>query len=135
MIEYLGKPWIVGANGPDAFDCWGLLEDIYEKQKGIRLSRYNNIRKEDKIEVSNAIAKAMCIDWQKLDKPVHLCAVGLSNLPHRIFHVGCFIQKNKGYVIHTEKKSGCVIEPLDKIISKWKYVSFYGLRQHNIESV
>ncbi len=126
--DYLGKPWIVGKNGPDAFDCWGLLEHIYINQKGVELPRFTGINKLDKTQVSNTIAKSIGSEWERLEKPVNLCAVGLSNLPHRIFHVGCFIEKDAGYVIHTRKDFGCMIEPLDKIILNWKYVSFYGLR-------
>ena len=128
QLDYLGKPWVVGSHGPDSFDCWGLLADIYEKQKGITLSRYTELDKVSKIAVAKEIARSISDEWEKLDKPSHLCAVGLSNLPHRIFHVGCFIENDKGYVIHTQQKSGCRIEPLDKIISNWRYITFYGLR-------
>ena len=27
--EYLGKPWRNGAEGPDAFDCYGLVRAVY----------------------------------------------------------------------------------------------------------
>lgn len=27
--EYIGKPYELGARGPDRFDCWGLVMDVY----------------------------------------------------------------------------------------------------------
>ena len=27
----LGKPWVALAKGPDAFDCWGFVEYVYEQ--------------------------------------------------------------------------------------------------------
>lgn len=31
----IGKPWRGGAAGPDAFDCWGLVRWVFERQHGI----------------------------------------------------------------------------------------------------
>lgn len=128
ITDYLGKPWQVGANGPDAFDCWGLLEDIYKTRKGIILSRYADLDKLNKKEVCLTMQRDLETTWQRLESPVDLCLVTLSNLLDRVFHVGCYIEKDKGYVIHTQKKSGCMIEPMDKIVLNWKHISFYGLR-------
>ena len=127
-LDYLGKSWEIGCHGPDSFDCWGLLADIYEKHKDITLSRYNEVNKLNKLDIADTIRNSISIDWESLEKPVDLCAVGLSNLPNRIFHVGCYIEKDSGYVIHTRRNFGCMIEPLDKIILTWKYITFYGLR-------
>ena len=37
--EYIGKPWERMARGPDTFDCWGLVYDIYKNKHGIELSQ------------------------------------------------------------------------------------------------
>lgn len=34
---YLGLPWVAGARGPVAFDCWGLLRHIQNTHYGRRL--------------------------------------------------------------------------------------------------
>ena len=33
----IGKPWINRAEGPDAFDCWGLVLDSFRKIDGVEL--------------------------------------------------------------------------------------------------
>lgn len=128
LTDYLGKPWIVGANGPDAFDCWGLVEHIYQTQKGITLCRYADIDKLNKAEVNNQIKESLETTWKRLEIPSDLALVTLSNLPNKVYHVGCYIDKDQGYIIHTRKNIGCMIEPMDKIVSNWNHIKFYGLR-------
>lgn len=40
-LALLGKPWRAGANGPDAFDCWGLVRYVFAEQKGIHFPEVN----------------------------------------------------------------------------------------------
>lgn len=30
ISNIVGKPWLSKANGPDAFDCWGVVEYVYK---------------------------------------------------------------------------------------------------------
>lgn len=128
LNDYLGKPWVMGANGPDAFDCWGLLEYIYLQEKNVHLPRYTNIDKSNRKQVVEQVKNSIQSTWKLLEKPVNFCAVGISNLPDRIYHVGCFLDTDMGQVIHTQKNIGCMIEPLHKITLNWRYIKFYGLR-------
>jgi cell wall-associated NlpC family hydrolase len=45
LNDYIGKPYVLGARGPDAFDCWGLVCAIYEAQLGVTLPDWH--RKEN----------------------------------------------------------------------------------------
>ena len=38
--NYVGKPFVDGARGPDAYDCWGLVAAIYLEEYGITLPEY-----------------------------------------------------------------------------------------------
>jgi hypothetical protein len=31
---YIGKPWALGAEGPDAYDCWGLIAHVQRHRYG-----------------------------------------------------------------------------------------------------
>lgn len=33
-IQLIGLPWENGAQGPDAFDCWGFVRHVYQTQRG-----------------------------------------------------------------------------------------------------
>jgi cell wall-associated NlpC family hydrolase len=37
LNEYIGKPYLVNGRGPDAFDCFGLVLDIYRRLFDIHL--------------------------------------------------------------------------------------------------
>lgn len=34
---YIGKPWVPGATGPGAYDCWGLVRAVLDQQLGISM--------------------------------------------------------------------------------------------------
>tara|TARA_R110002020_G_scaffold46027_8_gene131296 strand:+ start:1871 stop:2284 length:414 start_codon:yes stop_codon:yes gene_type:complete len=31
ISKIIGRPWVENASGPDAFDCWGVVEYVYKK--------------------------------------------------------------------------------------------------------
>ncbi len=35
--EVVGKPWVNRAEGPDTFDCWGLVIDSFRRVDGVEL--------------------------------------------------------------------------------------------------
>lgn len=128
-MRYIGKPWVANTYGPESFDCWGLLVDIYKNELGIRLPTYANVPRDDIEEMSKAFGKGASDEWTKLDKPVDFCGVGLSHLPNRIFHVGIFLMIDGGCIMHTQQNTGCVVQSLSAIRKRWQYVTFYAL--HN----
>jgi cell wall-associated NlpC family hydrolase len=36
-FEYIGKPWRSGATGPDAYNCWGLVREVFLRRHGLPL--------------------------------------------------------------------------------------------------
>jgi len=38
--EYLGKPYLRGAYGPDSYDCWGLVHSVFLRAFGVDLPHY-----------------------------------------------------------------------------------------------
>lgn len=55
--KFLGKPYVYGAAGPNAFDCSGLTQYVYNRF-GIDLSRttYSQVNQGVKVDKSNLIA-------------------------------------------------------------------------------
>lgn len=39
--KYIGLPFVSGARGPDAYDCWGLILAVYAEVYGIQLPDYD----------------------------------------------------------------------------------------------
>lgn len=123
-LGYLGKPWQAGVYGPDAFDCWALLVDIYKNQLGIDLPLHSDVERGNQFAMSARALKEKCA-WFDIGVPSDMCAVGLSNIPSRVHHVGVYLKESNS-VLHTQKTSGCVIEPLQSVLAKFSHVSYYA---------
>ena len=39
--KYIGLPWVAGAQGPDEFDCWGMVRWILKHEYGIEVPAVN----------------------------------------------------------------------------------------------
>lgn len=61
--SFLGKPYVLGTNGPETFDCSGLVQYVYA-QVGVRVSRSSNTQLYDGIGVSYSnILPGDIISW------------------------------------------------------------------------
>ena len=53
LKEQVGKPYVWGANGPDSFDCSGLVRYIYKNALGKDIPRVS----EDQSKVGQAVSR------------------------------------------------------------------------------
>lgn len=108
-LSLLGRPWLSGARGPDAFDCWGLLVEVYRKG-GIALPLYPNIDAKNTLAVARKVSEGVS-EWTQLAEPEHLCAVGLSAGRH-IHHVGLWLATEGGGVLHSASGRGVTFQSI-----------------------
>ena len=50
----VGKPWVDRADGPDAFDCWGLVVDSYRRIDGVEIEPVAGYGTGEPIETAGA---------------------------------------------------------------------------------
>lgn len=55
--KYIGLPWRLGASGPDAFDCWGLVRHVQKEHFGIEMPHLNVYQCDNKEEI-NALLRS-----------------------------------------------------------------------------
>jgi cell wall-associated NlpC family hydrolase len=106
VFPLLGKPWQVGAEGPDAFDCWGLCRHVYRTILGVELPPSPHVIKStDPGPVTRAITKTLANgSFVEIEKPTPFCLVAMS--AHRAFHhVGLYLPVDGGRVLHA--RDGC----------------------------
>lgn len=61
--SFLGKPYVLGTNGPNTFDCSGLVQYVYS-QVGVRVSRSSSTQLYDGVGVSySEILPGDIISW------------------------------------------------------------------------
>ena len=53
--RYIGLPFQDGGRGPHAFDCWGLVRDVYARELAVALPSYGEISARDLVRVAHAM--------------------------------------------------------------------------------
>jgi hypothetical protein len=113
-LSLIGKPWVSGASGPEAFDCWGLLRHVYQARRGVTLCPFAGVRETGLIGMmKNAKAEA-ATHWQEITRPEHLCCVGMSR-GRRVEHVGLWLEDGNGGVLHSHEGAGVVFQSVASI--------------------
>lgn len=96
-----GKPWVNRSEGPDSFDCWGLVIDSFRKLDGIELpqiSGYTNHQTATSLAADEAIAAGHYIPCHPHDG-----AIMIAKFNGKITHVGRCLA---GGVLHCGESLG-----------------------------
>ena len=118
VTDYLGKPWEPGARGPDAFDCWGLLRDVYERQFGLSLPFYPGLPHDptasEMSQMVRTIRQELDEDWLEIPEPFEGCAVAMSQ-SRAYHHVGLFMEADGPRVLHCWDGAAVMLDPLPRL--------------------
>lgn len=117
--DLIGKPFMDGGRGPDGFDCWGLVKEVY-KRHGIELPDYTISAKACE-DISKQIKESRP-DWEKLDTPETPCLVLLKGDLYFVQHIGIHIGFRK--FLHVSSFGVC-IDRLNSSMWKTKFRGFY----------
>lgn len=86
---YLGKAYSIHGRGPDAFNCWTLICDAYEKHQGIKLPAIHDEYLEDMLKVSYFIrGEKASPQWRQAEQPYQDFDVVELSANVRSHHVG-----------------------------------------------
>ena len=115
LESLIGKPYRIGARGPDAFDCYGLARHIQLELAAVAMPDV-----EFREATTRAQAEAMLnhperSNWYEV--PEHeardLDLVLMGNVAKRDFHLGTFVVPvTAGVVIHTDRDCGVVVHDM-----------------------
>lgn len=121
----IGKPWVSGASGPDAFDCWGLLRFVFAARRGFLLPAFEGLGTLGLAGVMKT-AKAQAAEWERIESPVHFAAVGISE-NRAIHHVGIWLDEAGGGILHSFQGGGVVFQTQAAMRSKgMQHFNFYN---------
>lgn len=134
--RYVGLPWRPGADGPDAFDCWGLVRDVQRTQYGRELPRIA-VREsppgqwaELRALVQHSRWRPHAGTWRDGDLLVMLNARGLP-------HIGTLVERERLCLLHAcgevdtngEPRGEIALEPVANLgasgfghIDAWRFV-------------
>ena len=107
----IGRPWIAGARGPEAYDCWGLFLEVQRTQFNRELPEIPvdalNIK-----EVLNAFSHHPERQrWQKVKQPTEGDAILMRQSRYPV-HIGVWLDIDGGGVLHAVQHAGVVYQML-----------------------
>lgn len=150
-MKYIGMPWIAYTNGPDSYDCWGLVQHCLYKYYGVEVPRYAEVVTDD--FTSNPINKKFSLNKHGqlerndggnltlstifdsvVDKEIASCAWSIIKDPvdgavvimardTMFYHVGIYVA---GGVLHSRDGCGVSLESTTKLGHMgFKRIRFY----------
>lgn len=123
--QYIGKPWVNGACGPDAYDCHGIVRAVYLEQLGIELPVVN-VDALSTLDACRSIRDYDHSDWVEIPAPefdLDVVEMSRSTRPH---HVGVFVD---GGVLTSVESAGVVWQSMASLKRYgWNIVSCYRRR-------
>lgn len=112
VTNYLGKPWENGARGPNAFDCWGLVYDVYKNVLNKQLPIHPGADAKNRFKVNSLICLHKT-SYIQLQEPEDFCIVLMyqNKVSH---HVGLYIEK---HILHSQDGVGVTASTIPNLTS------------------
>jgi cell wall-associated NlpC family hydrolase len=126
--DLIGKPFKWHGRGPDAYDCIGLLMEIYRRQ-GIFLPDY----KSNELPAANAIdIGTAAMSWARSDWPFPGAAILLKMHPNLVTHVGVIVDERR--FIHTlEQMNGVHLDEFRSPLWQKRTAGYYRWTEEGME--
>lgn len=127
--HYVGKPWLLGGRGPNAFDCWGVVYH-FNKERGIQLPEvpqnaggtYQSNCVLMQHEVKHALEHNLA---HPINTPIDGCTVLLSK--NGVFtHAGLYSAAQGGLIVHAVPGTGVVAQPVHTMRARgWTGILYF----------
>jgi cell wall-associated NlpC family hydrolase len=120
-LDLIGAPFAYGGRGPDAFDCYGLVRELYRRHFGVTLPDYTTPENGNGAKISALMACQMNL-WQEVTpQPGAVLLMRIAGNSH------CAFQLDPLYLIHAwDGSKSVVVERIDtwrhRIQGYYRYV-------------
>ena len=123
--ELIGKPWEYGAQGPDAFDCWGFTRFVQRTHYGIEMPAVQV--PEDWRQAREVLeTHEERTRWAPVDVPADgdVVLMARNRIP---LHVGVVVAANRATgVLHCFEPAGVVFQPPQALrATGWGRLTYY----------
>lgn len=126
----IGKRYRPSGNGPDEFDCYGLVAYVLKQRQSIDLPTVH--RSEDEAAAARSIARAVKrysrrAGWVAVESPAEWDIVLMANVDGREHHMGIYVVLyNTRWVLHCEPKTGVILDDLATLPHRgFNRITFY----------
>lgn len=119
-IDLLSKEFEYGGRGPDKYDCYGLVKEIYHRL-GIELPEYSSV---DDYSLINQMINQGKELFVKIDEPEAYCVALFNILPGYTSHIAV-VMENRRQFIHIAQKLTVSVERLGNQLWRRRLQGFY----------
>ncbi len=116
-----GKPWVNRAEGPDSYDCWGLVLASFREIEGIELPNIT-VYKDKHCATNEAVTKSDLAKFTEVG-PIDGAIMTISNNAGGLIHVGRVLC---GRVLHATDTLGVRWESISSINSRNKNIRYFN---------
>lgn len=127
--DYIGKPWQAGAQGPDAYDCYGLCIAVQRDHFGRQLPLIaDGVDRADKRALAKEFLRPEYREgwvgyWHMPPKDGDLVTMAHARHPT---HVGIYLDIDGGGILHCVETHGVVFARLAALkAAGWGRLQFY----------
>lgn len=135
--KYIGKPWVFGGRTAEAFDCWGLLVQVYRERYAYELPGHPNVNFREFFRIMNETIKRE-MEWERVSKPFEGCAVAIGGT-ELFHHVGIYLEANGGLILHCSDMSRTVAQTPAAMksagLSRLAYFKHHGANYSGLKSL
>ena len=129
--RYIGRPHSRAGVGPDSFSCWGLLRDIFLREKGVHFPNLeigDGIRG-DSENVQAIKASARASGFRRLERDFAPCDGDIVIMKSVVrLHCGLVLRVNGGMrVLHSSHERGVVLDHWSDAVAGMT-VELWGIR-------
>lgn len=117
-LQYLGKPYQRGAQGPHAYDCWGLVRAVQSSLFGRDLPEVDVTSANMRGVVREFMTHVEHGRWAVVDQPAEGDCVELGEGRHPC-HIGVWVEVDGGGVLHAVEGKGVVFSHRHVIAADW----------------
>ncbi len=128
--KYIGRPWVAGAQGPDSFDCWGLVRFVLLHEYGYNVPPVN-INPNNLRDVLSAFHADLAFQaFVEVDKPQDGDVVLMRQAKNPV-HAGIWLDVDGGGVLHCVREIGVVFQDIASLnLCGWFLHSYYRVKEN-----
>lgn len=122
----LGRPWKLGAQGPEAFDCWSLLRHVEAQAFGrdLPLVALPENTRPDRVAAALAGHPKRSL-WRQVPRPSHGGGVEMTSVRTPL-HVGVWLELDGGLVLHCAAGVGVSLDSMLALRAMgWNGIKYY----------
>lgn len=117
----MGKPWVNRAEGPNSYDCFGLVLDSFRQIEHVELPQINGYT-DKQCDTESAANEAIETGLFPMCRPKEGAIVAVCNSKGQITHVGRVLC---GRILHTTRRLGVRHESIKAFVRNYNNVRFH----------